>query len=71
MDNIYKEIDSLFKLDIYQIRNDKDACKLKIASCLDAINDDEYNALHLKLNLILLQICDESELEKQKANFDN
>ena len=60
MDNIYKEIDSLFKLDICQIRNDEEHYKLRIASCLDAINDDEYKLSTLKLNLILLQICDES-----------
>ncbi|MDX9870450.1 MAG: tetratricopeptide repeat protein [Candidatus Cloacimonadales bacterium] len=67
MEDVYKEIEELSKLNINTINQNKDHYQKKIAEYLKLIEKDDVNKWHFKLNLIALQSSDKEDFDSLKA----
>ncbi|HOQ80484.1 MAG TPA: tetratricopeptide repeat protein, partial [Candidatus Cloacimonadota bacterium] len=70
MEQIYKEIEELSKLNINIINQDKEYYQEKIVEYLKLIEKDGVNKWHFKLNLIALQISDKEDFDSHKAKCE-
>ncbi|MFA5465957.1 MAG: tetratricopeptide repeat protein [Candidatus Cloacimonadales bacterium] len=66
MNDLYKEIKTLVEKDTYNFLKDKETYKQIINNYLRLISNHDLNEWHLKLNLLLLPLCDDYEFKKVK-----